>query len=287
MWATLYEFLARSYPFVRGKGRFILRLTRILPLESYTRALPVGPYTILLDPVDDNDAIYFFGLAGKAFRTLLPVLLRSGDVVVDVGANVGYFSVLARSIVGDCGEVIAIEPNPRLFERLKNHLASQKSGIRLHQAAVWNKEKKSADFHVATTSGWSSLVQNPTFTLQQTVTVPAWTLDAFLDDQEVGAIRLMKLDIEGGEIDALMGAKKTLQSGRIDFLLIEAEANRMSAFGRTGQDLSALLVKTGYQMVCSVKNDVIVPPVSESEIGKFNGDLLYMRKELKSPKLFD
>lgn len=284
---TLYELLARSYPFVRGKGRFILKLIRLLRLESYTRPLAVGRYTILLDPADDNDAIYFFGLAGKAFRTLLPLLLRPGDTVVDVGANVGYFSVLSRGIVGKRGQVIVIEPNPKLFERLRNHLAGQDSGMCFHQAAIWNKEEKSAKFHVATTSGWSSLVRNPTFTLHRTVTVPAWTLDEFLPDQKVGLVRLMKLDIEGGEIDALLGAEKTLRSGQIDFLLIEAEANRMSAFGRTGWDLAALLEKTGFRMVCSVKNDVLVPPVSDAEIGKFNGDLLYMRKELQSPKLFD
>lgn len=287
MWETLYEGLVRSYPFFRGKGRFILKLIRVLPISSYARTLPVGAYTIPLDPSDDNDAIYYFGLAGKAFDALLPALLRPGDTVVDVGANVGYFSALAGTLVGPIGRVLAIEPNPRLFHRLEHHLAGQKSGISLQHAAVWNRPQKSAEFHVATTSGWSSLVRNATFTLQQTVTVPAWTLDALLPAQNIGRVRLMKLDIEGGEIDALLGAERTLESGAIDFLLIEAEDNRMSAFGRDGRDLSRLLERTGYRMVCSVKEDRMSAPVPESEIGKFNGDLLYMRSDLKVPKLFD
>ena len=86
---------------------------------GFLKFKPVGRYRFRLDPGDRNDRYYYFGMVGHAYdphpRTLL---LREGDTVIDVGANVGNFSAVCAAVVGDAGKVHAIEANPVLVDRL-------------------------------------------------------------------------------------------------------------------------------------------------------------------------
>lgn len=275
----LFEALVRAYPFSRGKGRWVHYLLDRIHVDGYERLMRVGNLQIPLNPADENDAMYYFGAAGKAFSRLLPTLLRQGDSVVDVGANVGYFSALSCSLVGNKGRVYAIEANLELYDRLRRIAQSTAGCLHPHHEAIWSC-KRQMTFHIATNSGHSSLVRNATYVLEKSISIDAVTLDEFVGREGLGKIRLLKLDIEGAEVDALTGASSALRSGCIDSILVEVEYHRMKAFGRSGKEMSMLLKGHGYEMVCTIHNEILRKPGSVVTPERWNGDYLYVRREL-------
>jgi FkbM family methyltransferase len=272
---TLYEHLGRLWPVRRGHGRWLDVLQRGLGVGPYAelRALPVGSCTVWLDPGDANDRYMYFGVAGGGNSALMKELLRPGDVVIDGGANVGFFAATCVSLGA---RVYAIEANPELCKRLERTATG--GSISVHNVALW-REPAELDFNVATVTGWSSLVENPTFRAASKIRVRAVTLDGFVDEQHIDRIRVLKLDLEGAETDALMGARGLLERGAIDYVLVESDIHRLTAFGYTGRELDALLTKAGYFPERVIDSERVLPMTASRRMpGSFNGDHLYARR---------
>lgn len=281
---ALYEILFPAWPVgVRGKTRWLNLLTAVLDIEPYgfLKFRQVGRYRLRLDPGDRNDRHYYFGMVGHAYGRLLHALLKAGDTVVDVGANVGNFSAISAEVVGEKGRVCAIEPNPGLYERLSTMIAEAPNGpIKVHHAAVWSS-CGSMEFHIATETGWSSLRENPTFEKDRSVNVDTITLDNFVSKENLSRVVLLKLDIEGAETDALLGAKESMEKGVFDHILLEAEPQRLAAFGRSGQEIATLMKQFGFEPVAIIREDQLQAVSERDKIpGAFNGDYLYCRRPL-------
>ncbi|MDB5410559.1 MAG: FkbM family methyltransferase [Rhodospirillales bacterium] len=143
--------------------------------------------------------IYHFGVWEPHISALIQARLRPGDVFCDVGANIGYHTLLAARAVGDEGNVVAIEPSPRIFDRLaRNVRLNDAPNVRLVKAAV------------AETPGVISLYQGFAHNLGLATTVQelggekecdvtALPLAAILTEHEQKRLRLIKIDVEGGE----------------------------------------------------------------------------------------
>jgi len=132
-------------------------------------------------------------------------------------------------------------------------------------------------FHIATVSGWSSTVANDTFTTATEVEVPAITLDEFVQRQGIRSLRLLKLDIEGGEADALLGADQILTQQLAQFFLIETERHRLRSFGRTAFEIAERMTDHGYAPVCLIDSERILPVHERRPIpSSFYGDTLYV-----------
>lgn len=279
----LYEILVPMWPFRRGQTRWLNLVTRVLGIRAYgfLKQKRVGDYKLRLDPGDPNDLHYYFQRVGAGYSFLMKRLLRLGDCVIDVGANVGYFSAVCAQRVGSAGHVHAIEASPFLFERLCQCVAEVPDGpIRAYHSAVW-KSSGVVSFNAASNSGWSALRENATFETVATVQVPAITLDEFVLRENIKRVRVLKLDIEGAETDALLGAPQLLKSSLVDCILVEAEPNRLNAFGHTGEELADLIEQNGYRAVCMIENDVVMPIAEGRRIpGSSNSDYLYVQEEL-------
>lgn len=279
----LYEIAVPCWPLRRGKTRWLNLVTWLLGIQPYgfLKLKRVGDYRLRLDPGDPNDLHYYFQNVGAGYSDLVRRLLREGDCVVDVGANVGYFSAICAQQVGRQGRVHAVEASPIMAERLSQTIGEVVGGpIRLHHSALWSNSGVIA-FNVASNSGWSSLRENATFDTKATVQVPAVTLDDLVTREGIGRVRLLKLDIEGAETDALVGGQGLLQSSHLDFVLVEVEANRLRAFNHSGKDLADLMSQNGYRPVCIIENDRVIPVTEERRIpGGANCDYLYAREGL-------
>ncbi len=279
---ALFDLLVRSYFLPRGKTRWASLLRRLLRPRHRLVPVRLGQYTVLADPADENDALYYFGIGGKVFPVLLGQYVRPGDLVVDVGANIGYFSLCALDRVGVEGKVVSFEANPSLGARLEEHFTAQSCPLELVKAAVWD-EPGELEFFVATNTGWSSAAQNPSFETREVVAVPSVRLDQFFDERGDGQIRLLKVDVEGAELQALRGARGLLDAGRIDYVLFETGGpRRLAAFGSSGEQLAQTMSESGYRMVASIRDDRMHGPVPEGQIGQFNGDFLYARPGLEA-----
>jgi hypothetical protein len=122
------------------------------------------------------------------------------------------------------------------------------------------------------------LVENPTFATSSKVRVRATTLDAFVEEQGIDHVRLLKLDLEGAETDALLGAARLLERRAVDYVLVESDLYRLRAFGHTSMELDAILTSAGYVAERIIDSEKILPVTSQRRLpGSFSGDHLYAR----------
>ena len=196
---------------------------------------------------------YFHGTHEVATSRLLRRLAQPGDVWLDVGANVGVFTLLLAQQVGASGRVIAYEPNPRLAELLNASLADNEFGhVTLRQAAV-GAEPSRATLRIPMTpettpggSGRASLLAQVDVPDVEAVEVPVVTLDAELAEHlpTERPIDGMKIDVEGFEVEAFRGMARTLTQRPPGVILFEA--SRLPAALATPEQLIEQLAGFGY-----------------------------------------
>ncbi len=286
----LYEILIPLWPSEKGQTRWSNLVSNMLKVRpyGYLKKKTVGQYHLRLDPGDKNDRIYYFSLVGEAPIRLIRPLIRPGDCCIDVGANVGFFSAILGEFVREAGRVYAIEANPSLFDRLYECVSEVPHGpVRVFHWAVTRRGGENISFFVSKNSGWSSLVKNPTFECAERVFVPTITIDEFVEREKIEHIRMLKLDIEGGETDAILGGQGSLKKGLIDLILLEAEPHRLKAFGYTGLEIADLMEQHDFEPIAFIKDDKIHGVSEGTRVpGSFNGDYLYCRK-LLSEKMIE
>jgi FkbM family methyltransferase len=148
----------------------------------------------------------WLGSYERAKQKAFAATIRPGDVVYDLGANVGFYSLLASVLVGPLGQVASFEPVPRNLEFLRTHMElNDVSNCSIFDAAVCNSNgKASFDF------GAGSLMGHLTAKPEGAFTVRTVTLDRLVDSGELRPPNVVKCDIEGAEYDALAGAIHTV-----------------------------------------------------------------------------
>jgi FkbM family methyltransferase len=169
---------------------------------------------------------------------------QAGGLFVDVGANFGWYSLLFAHCAGPSGTVVAIEPEPHNLALLRANLDRNRvRNVRIASHAVGEaRSVGSLALMDPLNPGAHSL--RPTDGPCQTVAIEIHPLDAVLEACP-GAIDLLKLDIEGYEIDALRGARNTLQ--RAQCVMLEYSPRFLRACGRDPDELFALLAAAGLQ----------------------------------------
>jgi FkbM family methyltransferase len=172
-------------------------------------------------------------------------LVDVGATVVDVGANIGYFTLTAASRVGRSGRVISVEPNPRAAERLRENVAlNGLHNVTAIEAAVSSTPGTMA-LRLGADSEASSLFDAVHASIG-VVDVLVTTIDKILADQGLTRIDVLKLDVEGAEVDALLGAAQLLSGSHPPRLLLEANPVTLRAAGRSVDDLRRCIESFGY-----------------------------------------
>jgi FkbM family methyltransferase len=176
---------------------------------------------------------------------LLAEELLPGDVFVDGGASFGWYTALATELVGESGAIYSIEAN-RMRARVLAH--------DIRRARVAGTCVVAAGLGAAPGRGQLRLPTAGSDEYQRTLAaVPGGsstreyeTEVITLDSLRLPRLDVLKLDIEGAEFDALLGARETLLQYEPKLLLIEAIDENLNRFGRTVEDLTALLASLGY-----------------------------------------
>jgi len=136
--------------------------------------------------------------------------LRSGDLIVDCGANVGVFCLYAARVVGPRGRVIAIEPEPNNLHILERNIRlNNLTWCHIVPVGLWDR-RGTADLFSGPDSGSHTMIEKNT----SSVRVPVDTLPNILDNLGIGAVKFIKMDIEGAEIRAIAGMTDFLEHHR-------------------------------------------------------------------------
>jgi FkbM family methyltransferase len=190
--------------------------------------------------------LYWFGVWEPPLSAWIRRALRPSDVFVDVGANLGYFSLLAARLVGDGGSVVAIEASPENARRLEENLdrntvrnvrvvraaaAAQAGVVRLYRAP-WNDAEDS----IVAGEGKEPAVE-----------VQADALPELLTTDELRRARVIKVDVEGGELGVLRGLAPAAAQLRPDAeIAVEAHPDVLAAQGAGIGELLDLLRPAGF-----------------------------------------
>lgn len=192
--------------------------------------------------------IYYFGVWEPPITDCIRRRLTVGDTFIDVGANIGYFSLLASTLVGDSGKVVSIEASPTIFRVLEHHLET--NGVlnaRTINYAVLDQESTVSLFRgSAGNSGQTTtrLIVGREFECE----VKADRLDRLITAQEVRTARIIKIDVEGAEWAVIAGMVAVLENGRDDLeIIVEVSPESLAVLDRTPQDLFSVFAKHGYQ----------------------------------------
>jgi FkbM family methyltransferase len=205
---------------------------------------------ILVDPQDMcGRFLYYFGMWEPNLTHWISERLEDGDVFVDVGANVGYFSLLASTLVGS-GRVVAVEPTPRAFDMLEESLRrSRASNVRAVNAAAWHEESVLQMFSGANLT-MSSLMSDwaARWNDYESCDVPAARLSDILTPQEMKSARIVKIDVEGAEWHVIQGMTELLQECREDLeVMVEVTPKLLASEQHTGEELLELFAHHGFR----------------------------------------
>jgi len=167
-------------------------------------------------------------------------LLRSGDLFVDVGANIGSYSILASSVAG--ARTISFEPVPSTFSHLKDNVAINHldSIVELHNCGVGNEQGELR--FTLNLDTVNHVIPGNTTDNKDSLVVEIQTIDELMNDR---VPLLMKIDVEGFEMSVLQGARQTLDKPELKALIIELNGS-CRRYGIEESDIHNHLLRSGF-----------------------------------------
>ena len=244
-----------------GRVKSILR--RLLP-GSRASAADGGPHASSFVEVERAERIFYLQY------------LREGMTVFDAGANVGELTLLFSRFVGDRGSVHAFEPSGAAFGRLsalcqaaslrnvrlnRLALAEAEGAVRLH---VYDGDYLSWTTRAARPLGDYGIDVKP----RATEDVPATTVDDYCERNGVARIDLLKIDVEGAELQVLLGAERALRAKRVRCLTFEFGQTTFD-MGNSPDQLEAFLKDVGYDIRNLVPGDPIFPGRESAQAARY------------------
>lgn len=221
------------------------------------RTLPVAGIEMGVDVTGGTGRLHYF--YDQAYEPELSHAIRErlapGDVFLDVGANVGYFSVLAGRIVGPEGRVVAFEPHPEALAVLRQAVAANRliDVVEVVEAAAGAEGGTArlflSDDSVLSTTDPSRSPARHEFAFLRAIDVRRVTLDGWLAERPdlLRRVRAIKIDVEGTEADVLEGLRHTIERCPDAAILVETSSGSAAdGFLRArGYEVSALDVRRG------------------------------------------
>ena len=188
-----------------------------------------------------TSAVYYCGLYDYNEMNFLLRYLRAEDSVLDIGANIGVYTLLAASII-KTGTIHSFEVLPKNYQRLiKNIQLNQFKQIKTYNIAI-SDQAGEINLNLQEGDSMPFITEHPS---DQTINVPANTLDNLLDTQQLNNLTLAKIDIEGAELLAFKGAV-SLFSQQLPAVWIMEINNTVNRFNHQKQDIVNFLNYYGY-----------------------------------------
>lgn len=236
---------------------------KLFPLDCNAR--------IFLDPEDYTHCMMFYGRYSPEIVNVFRQFVRPGDAVIDVGAHIGYLTLHLALLVGQSGKVYSFEPDLRAAVDLDKSIgASGMTWIHAFRMAL-TAEKGNLEFYLARGLGSSTAVKGSEHLEVTATVVPGAPLDQLIEEGKVvDKIRLIKMDIEGFEIEAIRGMSQLIKRCR-PIMIVEVNEERLTAQGESSTRLLELLESFDYKLraldtpkkLLNRSNDFVTKPISD------------------------
>jgi FkbM family methyltransferase len=264
---------------LNDKPHYVFHPLRALRRARYSGPTPEGrratvrlPWGLPLDVNADESVgftIFTTGVFDPCVSETMHRLIDPGELVVDVGANIGYLTSLAATRAGSDGTVLAFEPHPVVFALLQGNVARWDgvANIEARQTALSDRDgtaELNAGSSFEANMGLSRLDEGHAEAGDVLVSVSVKQLDEVVGDREVG---LLKIDVEGHEPEVLRGARRLLESRRVRDVIFEDH-------DPYPDDSTRLVEGTGYTLY-ALSNDLfgvqLGAPAERGEVSEWPG----------------
>jgi FkbM family methyltransferase len=208
----IVSFLYKTIKFLRLGNPVSLKIN--VPKYGYKVLCPIKKEEIVNMTIREDEIIEYF-------------TPKQGDIVIDIGANIGRYTLIASKRVGTNGKVVAIEAHPGNFEMLNRNIKLNRlTNIISLNHAVYSKETKVKLYVPGEESGntiYNTLISDRATNEEKFVEVNANTLDYLLQSKGIKQeeVNWIKIDVEGAEFEVLKGAANILSKSKDIALLIE------------------------------------------------------------------
>ena len=240
--------------------------------------LGLPSFKMIIQPQRDileRDFLLLGRIYEKETTLLFLKMLRRGMTVVDLGAHVGYYTIIAAKLIGEEGRVYAFEPEANNFNSLSRNVEiNNLTNVILIQKAVSDKNGKERFYIDAFDSGRCSFLIPQFQRIKSSVYVPTVTLDEFFFQKGI-QIDLLKMDIEGAEVKALRGAKRLLTERRIRTIIFEFFPEALQSQGASPRELWNILTSYEFKIYQIEENGELSETTLEKalkreKVGVFN-----------------
>ena len=195
------------------------------------------------DWIQEN--LFFLGEYEAPELNLLQRFLKKGDVFIDIGANIGLYTLYASKIVGKDGNVFSFEPFTESFNLLKHNVSlNHHTNIVLEKLAI-SKTQEEVIIHYNVKEANKGMASSYIKDFTYSETVNATSLDLYLKNHSVNKVDFIKIDIEGGEYPALLGMQETLKKFGPG-IFIEIKEDILSQTPYSKKSILDFFYKNGY-----------------------------------------
>jgi FkbM family methyltransferase len=229
------------------------------------------------DPLGTSAELLMFKTHEPISTKLVSKLIKKGMTCLDIGANIGYYVLLESKLIGEKGNIIAIEPSPENFEYLQKNIKLQNTTkIQALNIAAGNREGK-IRFLVYENASNSGMVI-PDGAEQKwpgkIIEVPVKTIDSLLKEVNVKTIDFLRMDVEGYEFHIFEGMQETLKQSKP---IIQIEVHKSIMGDETTKKWFKMLQNLGYEVKYYIPREIDTPM-----IGTLNDVKNYILDELIS-----
>ncbi|MDQ7027237.1 MAG: FkbM family methyltransferase [Anaerolineae bacterium] len=244
--STITRNLQRVFPQrpIRGMSRLGNLLTTCLPAYESVVTMNHGFKMRLQSAQGAEMGLLLAGMYQPALTHILAQYSVQSGYYLDIGANLGFFSLLFASWAGDSGKVASFEVNPQMVARVQDGKALNDFDIDIVEKAVHNKAAETISFYVSSSAGKSSIYGEQVSDITQQITVETITIDAYIQQMGWSRVDMIKMDIEGNDCQGLLGGSQTIRQYQ-PFIVFEYWRDTSQA---TTQQAKHLLSDVGYQL---------------------------------------
>jgi len=239
--------------------RAFILIFRFIFFYFYKKINPKGSLLInihnykMLIPLQHDGigrALYMYRARELDHKWMIDNELLPGNVVLDLGANIGYYAIMEAKKIGHFGKIYAIEPDPRNIEFLKKNIKLNVINdiFDFEQGAISNNDEK-AEFTLSSKTNLSSFNLKESQNYSNTITVQKYDLGTYLKDKK--RVDLMRMDIEGHEIevfDSLINFSKNFQNHLPKKIIFETHFRIYEQNKKYVQQIIRKIFEVGYEV---------------------------------------
>jgi len=259
----IYKLFHNVFATFEIKPRFLKKINGLLVHYLKADSIIVDGHKLFLD-ADDSMRLSTRGYYEPFITEIVKKNIKKGDVVLDIGAHIGYYTLLFARLVGEKGKVYAFEPDPENFALLKKNV--EVNGYRnvvLEQKAV-SDNPGTLKLHLGGRSAHHSIYKNM-YSCNRSVNVKSVRLDDYID-----TVNFIKIDVEGAEYSAFKGMQSILRKNKKLRMITEMVPLFLKNIGVTPSEFVQLLTDTGLSLYLIDEEQNKIAPFELKMLSSYN-----------------